>query len=354
MSNLRQGVLRAVRLLPEVVKIGIETETALSSVQGEEQLLNEEVSAKKEETTFTPPDPMAELNERIAALQKAVDAAEASKRQSQEKISALEAELAGVRDAATRREREMAAEVRAAGEQARAEGSARGHAEGLENGYKAGLEKVRAEIETQYRDKFANLVAALEGVSAKLEENFAELVALNQPRMLRLWQEMLEKMLQRETTLTPDAVLKVLADVLSRLSDKNHVLIYVSPEDLALLEDRMHGEFEDILRGVKHLELKPDTNVDRGSCLVETNLGVYDARWRTQLEQIDSAMEKLFRKLGKAPGEDGKRGRKKTEEAAAEPVESAKKKTTRKAAPRKKALGPNTTFVKAEAEEPDA
>ncbi len=353
MSNFRQGVLRAVRLLPEVVKIGIETETALSSIQGEEQLFNEEVFAGKEET-FSMPDPIAELNGRIAELQATLEAAEAATRRSQERISALEAELAGVRAASTQKEREMTAGIETTREQARVEGSARGHAEGLENGYKAGLDKIRTEIETQYREKFANLVVVLESVSAKLEENFAELVALNQPRMLRLWQEMLKRMLQRETVLAPDAVLKVLADVLSRLSDKNHVLIYVSPEDLALLEDRMYGEFEDLLRSVKHLELKPDTNVDKGSCLVETNLGVYDARWRTQLEQIDSAMEKLFRKLGKVPEEDFERGGKKTAGAAGNPAGPVKQKTTRKTAPQKKALGPNTTFAKAEADGPDA
>ena len=86
-----------------------------------------------------------------------------------------------------------------------------------------------------------------------------------------------------------DAVLPVLSDVLTRLSDKNSVVIYVSPEDLELLRSNLDQEFEEVLRGVRHLELKPDTNVDRGSCIVETGLGVYDARWRTQIEQIESS-----------------------------------------------------------------
>jgi len=119
--------------------------------------------------------------------------------------------------------------------------------------------------------------------------------------MLRLWQEMLKKMLQREASLAPDAVLDVLSDVLSRLSDKNHILIYVSPEDMGLLQASLSQDFEDVLRGVKHLELKPDASVDKGSCIVETNLGVYDARWRTQLDQIETAVESLFQKLGKPP-----------------------------------------------------
>jgi flagellar assembly protein FliH len=85
------------------------------------------------------------------------------------------------------------------------------------------------------------------------------------------------------------------------VSDKNHIVIYASSEDVELLQDRLQGEFGDVLRGAKHLELKPDTNVDKGSCIVETNLGVYDARWRTQLEQIGMVVEKLLQQLGKAP-----------------------------------------------------
>jgi flagellar assembly protein FliH len=318
LSNLRQGILRAVRLLPDVVKIGVEAETALPSRQEEEQLLSGEAPGKvtdeasdevsgearkpsKKESTPPPPDPFKELTGRIAALQTDMVASEAAKTQLVSKIASLEAELARSKDEFARKEREMTAGVEAAREQARAEGRTKGYDEGLESGHRAGLERARVEVQGEYRERFTGLVAALEGISTKLEENFSALVTLNQPRMLRLWQEMLKKMLHREMTLAPDAVLDVLADVLSRLSDKNHLVIYVCPDDMRILEERMREEFADTLRGVRHLELKSDTNVDRGSCIVETNLGIYDARWRTQLDQIETVIEDLLQKLGKAP-----------------------------------------------------
>jgi flagellar assembly protein FliH len=260
-----------------------------------------QLPARKEKEASLPPDPLEELKNQMESLRKSLSDAEAARTQLTERAASAEAELAKVKEAAAQKEREMAAGIEAEKERARAEGKELGHAEGLESGHREGLEKARAEISEQYREKFAALAERLEGVSAKLEKNFSELTALNEPRMLRLWQEMLEKMLQREMILEPEGVLDVLSDVLTRLSDKNHVLIYVSPEDLGLLQESLGGEFEDVLRGVKHLEMKSDTNVDRGSCIVETNLGVYDARWRTQLDQIDAEIEKLFQKLGKPP-----------------------------------------------------
>jgi flagellar assembly protein FliH len=237
----------------------------------------------------------------MESLQKSLSDAAASRAELMEKKASVEADLARVKEAAAQREREMAESIEAAKEQARVEGKTLGHAEGLENGYQEGLKKAGIEVAEQYREKFTGLTDRLEGFSTKLDARFSELVALNEPRMLRLWQEMLEKMLQREMALEPDGVLDALSGVLARLSDKSRVLIYVAPEDLDLLDQSLQGEFGDVLRNVKHLELKSDANVDRGSCIVETNLGVYDARWRTQFDQIDTEIENLFQKLGKPP-----------------------------------------------------
>lgn len=320
MSKLHQGVLRAVRLLPDVVKIGVEPETALPSdpeeelskkgqpSPGEEQSsgLSEkkqpEVSKTKEEPAQAPvTDALKEMQNLISSLETQLRETKAREQALAGKVSALEADLSTTRSVYVQKERELAAGAEAVKAQARAEGKAQGHDEGLQKGYDEGLRKAQGEIEEQYRENFSSLVGALEGISAGVEKHFAELVELNQPRMLRLWHNMLKKMLQREIAMTPDGISDVLTDVLSRVSDKNHILIYVSPDDVELLKKKLDGEFGDILRGVKHLELKPDAHVDKGSCIVETNLGVYDARWRTQFEQIDTVVEDLFQKLVKAP-----------------------------------------------------
>lgn len=318
MSDLRQGVLRAVRLLPDVVKIGAEPERDSASFREESHpsnRANRDRSAGKKENPSAgentpeapksetsgelPADPLQELKDQIAALQAELAETRSAKAQVVSRVASLEAELAENREAVAKKEQELAAGVEANREQAKREGREKGHAEGLKSGREAALSQARTEIAKEYRDKLSGLVTLIESFASKLDENFAELLMMNQPRMLRLWQEMLKKMLQREVAMDSEAVLGVLGDLLKRLSDRNRLVIYVNPEDTALLENRMHEEFEDVLRGVRHIELKSDANVDRGSCIVETNLGVYDARWRTQLDQIDSTVESLFHRLGK-------------------------------------------------------
>lgn len=294
MSSVRQKVLRTVRLLPQAVKIGMEPEAAPPPVREEEQPLNE--PSPPQEPVKSRED---ELQEQLADLRNRLRDAEARAEELVRERNFLETEVERVRADCAERERAAEARTRDAEAQACAEGRLRGEAEGREAGHAEGLRVAKVEVEALYLKKLGGLVSFLESIAARLEEDFAELVALNQPRMLRLWFDMLRRMLKREVELKPDAVLQVLSDVLSRLSDKNSVVIYASPEDVGLLQDNLDKEFEDVLRGVRHLELKADTNVDRGSCIVETGLGVYDARWRTQIGQIDSTLDKLFQKLGK-------------------------------------------------------
>ena len=117
--------------------------------------------------------------------------------------------------------------------------------------------------------------------------------------MIRMWSEMLKRMLQRQVELNPDTIEKVLSELIGRLSDKNNIVIYVSPDDIKKLEGNMDAKFQEALRGVKRLELKSDPNVEDGSCIVETGLGVYDARWRTQLGQVESVVDNIFQEITK-------------------------------------------------------
>ncbi|MBQ6002328.1 MAG: hypothetical protein IJL18_05700 [Synergistaceae bacterium] len=139
----------------------------------------------------------------------------------------------------------------------------------------------------------------IDTLGKKLEEDFADLVKLNQPRLVRVWTEMLRRMLYRQVELNPDTIDGVLSELLSRLSDKNQILIYVSPDDMKRLEGTLDSKFREALRGVKKLELKSDPNIENGSCIVETGLGVYDARWKTQMGQVESVVDDVFQQSAK-------------------------------------------------------
>ena len=209
------------------------------------------------------------------------------------RIQALEAEIAKLGAQVDSERRQMTAELESESRKLFERARSEGRAEGQKTGREEGLVQAKKEISAEYAQRFSALVSRLESVHETLVAQTDSLIRLLAPKVIRLWQNLLKRMLHKEVALDQETILRVFAGVLQRVSNKERIVVYLAPEDVDLLRDRQ-GEYADILRGTKHLEFIADTSVDQGSCIVETNLGVYDARWRTQLEQIDSEIEMLF------------------------------------------------------------
>ncbi len=308
---MRRRVLHAVKLLPQTVKIGMiepeltqpEANSVDSANNSQPQDLNlnsnSQAQSQNQQIEIKPAQPDKEIMAQIAMLTEKLSNEQVRNMELTEAKNKLESEINGVKMDYESRKRAIEADAAANAKKAADEARIKGHDEGFDNGYKEGLIKAREEIENEYLEKFSDLVQVIDNAGKKLEESFANLVNLNQPRLIRVWTEMLNRMLKRQVELNPDTIDNVLMDLLTRLSDKNQILIYVSPDDLKYLESEIDTKFQEVLRGVKRLELKPDTSVEKGSCIVETGLGVYDARWKTQMSQVESVVDDVFKQVGK-------------------------------------------------------
>ena len=301
-----QRVLRTVRLLPQAVKIGIlESEIKQSGTKPEapkppkpekSQPSQQKPDAPKVQVKMPAPNAreIEELTAQVKALTNSLSNAEVANAELSEAKAKLEGEIGGIRSDYERRRKQLEDEAKNNADRIAEKARAQAISEGQITGYEEGLKKARAEVEQEYFEKFSELAGVIDTLGKKLEENFAELVKLNQPRLVRVWTEMLHRMLCRQVELHPDTIDSVLSELLSRLSDKNQILIYVSPDDMKHLEGKMDTQFREALRGVKKLELKSDPNIENGSCIVETGLGVYDARWKTQMGQVEAVVDDVF------------------------------------------------------------
>jgi flagellar assembly protein FliH len=126
-----------------------------------------------------------------------------------------------------------------------------------------------------------------------LSEARAHLASAHSSQLIRLWEMMLRRMLVTMVEMDPEVVERIVQSLLKRNSDRERIIVYLNPEDVAMIEESKES-LMDSIRGVKFFELMSDDHVDKGSCLIETNLGIYDARWRTQLEQVSSEVQNLL------------------------------------------------------------
>ena len=305
-----QRVLRTVRLLPQAVKIGIlESEIKQEGTKPPEQKPEASPSPSPQKPEASKrmqvkiPDRAAkeieELTAHVKQLANSLSNAEVKNMELSEDNIRLQGEIGAVRSDYEQRKKKLENEAQANAKRIADKAREQAISEGQVRGYEEGMAKARAEVEKEYLDKFSALAGVIEGLGKKLEADFAELVKLNEPRMIRVWTEMLRRMLYRQVELNPDTIDSVLSELLSRLSDKNQILIYVSPDDMKHLEGEMDAKFREALRGTKRLELKSDPNIEPGSCIVETGLGVYDARWKTQMGQVESVVDEIFQQVRK-------------------------------------------------------
>ena len=319
MSNglAHQRVLRTVRLLPQAVKIGIlESEIKQDGTkpqdteqeQGAQNAPKISPATERKKVQVKIPDRYAkeieELTEHVKTLANSLSNAEVKNMELSEAKTRLESEIKSVKSDYEKRAKTLESEASANAKKIADRAREQALAEGQKLGYEEGLKKARQEVEKEYLDKFSGLAGVLENIGKKLNENLSELINLNEPLMIRIWTEMLRKMLFRQVELNPDTIDSVLNELLSRLSDKNQILIYVSPNDKTKLDAELDTKFREALRGTKSVEVKADPNIEDGSCIVETGLGVYDARWKTQLSQIESVVDGIFQQVKKDDGKN--------------------------------------------------
>ncbi|HOM98326.1 MAG TPA: FliH/SctL family protein [Acetomicrobium sp.] len=169
--------------------------------------------------------------------------------------------------------------------------------EGYDDGFKKGLKEGKSEAEKKAKEEVSrqvsDLIRSLENCHESLSHSMDILLKQNTMKMIRLWEKVLKSLLYKEVELDEEVLERLLEEVLKRLSDKDRIIIYLHPSEVALLQEKI-DQFSDLIRGSGHVEFIADDHVDRGSCIVETNLGVYDARWRTQLERLSEEIDRLL------------------------------------------------------------
>jgi flagellar assembly protein FliH len=116
-------------------------------------------------------------------------------------------------------------------------------------------------------------------------------------RVLREDQEQLQravlliagKLVQRELAADPALLAELIEPLVMRVRRAAHIGLRVHPEDSAALETRLRELPQHIeLQGV--LEVITDPALERGDCVVESELGELDARLTTRLHELGRAL----------------------------------------------------------------
>lgn len=179
-------------------------------------------------------------------------------------------------------------------------GFARGEAEDI---IRKAMEEAQA-IKEQAKEQGLEeaRVTAEEGASGKVKEAISTLneavverkriIKDAESEILRLALKVAEQIIKSEVSLHRDVSLNIVTDAISRVSDREQVIVRVNREDIENIK-QYKDRIGSIVDGIKSLSIIEDSNVEPGGCIIETNLGYVDARISTKIAAIEDAFKKV-------------------------------------------------------------
>ncbi|KUK42699.1 MAG: Flagellar assembly protein FliH/Type III secretion system HrpE [Thermovirga lienii] len=212
----------------------------------------------------------------------------------------LKEELESLRAKFVEEQKKTEAELREAKEklekeamEAKEEEKKKGFEEGYKDGLKKAYEEVEKRVKEEYKQRFQNVEKQLVKAVETLQKNLDDEIERCSPIMVEIWKALLQRLLRKEIDLDEQLVLRVFKEIMAKVSDRRRVRLFVNPKDKDLFLKKSE-EMAEIKRVIEEFELIGDATIEKGSCMVETNLGVYDARWKTQLEAIEREIQSLM------------------------------------------------------------
>jgi flagellar biosynthesis/type III secretory pathway protein FliH len=172
---------------------------------------------------------------------------------------------------AERRAEEIVNEAEKQAEQIRRRAREESRAEGLENAKK--------EIDEQS----CASALLLDSLMTQMKTQEAELMRLLTPRLANLATELAEKILHREIEKDSSVVARQAEEAISRIVGREKLIIRTNPADEGVMKQHKSVLLK-MFDGIDKVEIIADPKVQRGGCIVETDLIRVDAQPSSQLE----------------------------------------------------------------------
>ena len=146
----------------------------------------------------------------------------------------------------------------------------------------AAVARARDEAVAEVRARAAEEIAR-----AKIQAG--QIIADTERNILDLALKIAAKIIGRDLERDPDVLLELVTNTAESARAAKAMIFKVHPEDGKLLREKMPRLREMISRTVD-IAVRDDTDIDRGSCIIQTEFGTIDGQIRTQLEMLRNVL----------------------------------------------------------------
>ncbi len=151
-------------------------------------------------------------------------------------------------------------------------------------------EQGRDAIREQARQEgIAQGLAEWNRILARASQKADELSKAWEETMLRLSIRVAEKIVGEQLRLHPESIVEIVREVLKSIRPGKHLTIQVNQAEAQYARARI-DRLKEALGTSSEIEIVAASNVAPGGCVIESELGIIDARLETQLKCLEDAL----------------------------------------------------------------
>jgi flagellar assembly protein FliH len=148
-------------------------------------------------------------------------------------------------------------------------------------GYSQGYNEVKNKLEQEYQQKINDLQEQIKNI-LNLRES---LVKEMEKDLVELAIKVAEKVINKKIEEEPELVSNYLIELLPKIEQAKNITIWINPNEIEYV--RLSKEkFKNLVEDVENINIAPDSRIEKGGCIIETNFGKIDARISTKLEVL--------------------------------------------------------------------
>ncbi|WP_213182010.1 FliH/SctL family protein [Desulfosarcina cetonica] len=158
----------------------------------------------------------------------------------------------------------------------------------VEEAFAKGLEQGRSETGAVLQEKVETAVSAFNTAVRSMIQAHQQNIQRMEMETVRLALFIAKKVIGRECE-AAHVIQHVIKQALEKVADPRHLILRLHPEDIETVES-VKAELVEADDGDVTLRIQPDGAIQKGGCVIETQLGDIDARIDQQLKIIESLL----------------------------------------------------------------
>ncbi len=158
-----------------------------------------------------------------------------------------------------------------------------------ERGFAEGVAEAEARLRAHYDVRLAGHTARIESLLTTMQGQLWHLYERIERDAFRFALAVAGKIIKREVRVDDGTAVRQIQEALRRVVGVDAIKLRVNPTDEQVIREH-RPEILLSAESVREFIVEPDESIEAGSCIVECASGNVDARWATQLRQVEAAL----------------------------------------------------------------